>query len=228
MYQRVISKIQEEINQKQNLINNIENFDCLDLIGKLNILKESSLKSEKQELAKLIQQDFKSDILRNSNSCHVGINRLYIQHDIFVFKVYLDNSNIIEIETEQKIIDERKLKDKIVTREERLFFDDLNSFINKPTFKGYKKLSPKFKENCSMKNSNYYLHNKKTIKILEETLTNMRDYIQYQEKQHMINEQIIINNNELKAVCDNYLLQIEEDLNYFKEKNYKLILKFNK
>lgn len=123
MYKKAIEKLQDEINQKQNLINNIENFDDLSLIDKFKTIKECSLRYERQEMSKILQQEFKSDRLRNATSCHIGVNHFYIQHDIFVFKIGLYSGNIIEIESEEKIIDERKLKDSIVTREERLLFE---------------------------------------------------------------------------------------------------------
>lgn len=222
MYKKAIEKLQDEINQKQNLINNIENFDDLSLIDKFKTIKECSLRYERQEMSKILQQEFKSDILRNATSCHIGVNHFYIQHDIFVFKIGLYSGNIIEIESEEKIIDERKLQDSIVTREERLLFENLNSFINNPTLKGYKELSPNIKKRSYIE---YFFKNKKLIRRLTEKRNKLQEYIEYKERKLFENEEKIEQNNDLREKCNQYLKDIEQDLNYFKEHNYNINLK---
>lgn len=229
MYKKAIEKLEQEIMEKENLINNIKNFDNLSLSDKIKTIKNCSLRYERQEMPKILQKDFKSDILRNATSCHIGVNHFYIQHDIFVFKVGLYNGNIIEIESEDKLIDENNLKDIVITTEDRNLWESLNSFINYPTFKEYKKLIPKLKKKVSLINClEYFLNNKGLIQRLTKKRDDINDYILYREDYNMNNEEKLKNNKALKERCEKYLSYIEEDLNYFKENNYNISCKFNR
>ena len=77
MCEEAIESIKEEIREKENLIKQLENFSNLDLNEKIQTMKKCNLRYKREEMAKLLQNEFKSEFLRGGYS-KVGVNHFNI------------------------------------------------------------------------------------------------------------------------------------------------------
>lgn len=225
MYNKAIKELEEEIKEREGLINKIKDFKNLDLSDKLQTLKKCTLRYEREVMPSIVQEDFKTDILRNGKA-NIGVNYFYIKNDTYTFYIGLFNRNIIEIENENRISNVSKYeypKSYYDSKESILILD---RFLENTTFKNYKEaLSKIYKNTSRLYSLNYFINKKLAIKLVEERKRDLSAYISVQEKKFEEIKESLRKNEELKEKNENFLLSIKADLDYFKEKGYAINLR---
>lgn len=228
MYNQAIEKLETEIKEREDLIKNIKNFDILSLSDKLETIKYCSLRYERDTIPKIIQKDFKSKILRNSEDVHIGVNNFIIKHDGFIFSIGLYSGKIVEVESEEKV---RSYNDETPININETYLQDIKEikeFLNKQSFKKYKKVLPKlYREFSSINYIMYFLRNKLIQKKANIQLKELERYVSSQEIRIKEQEESLNRNEELKLKQEKFLKDIEVDLKYFESNDYRVIFKFN-
>lgn len=228
MYEDVINSIQREIAEKENLIIQIKNFSNLDLNEKIQTMKKCNLRYKRGEMAKLLQNDFKSDFLKNGYA-RMGVNYFSIYNDNHTFSVGLFNGKIIEIENKEKLL-------KNISLNQKEFYDlklkeidenknKLVNYKNKKNYKNFIEIAPLLEINNKSRlyflYKYFFLNRKINLKIkgLNGIKLLYEDNIHKYNKTEDINKEITLKNEEYKKL-------IEDDLNYFKDKGYYIKYSF--
>lgn len=227
MYNKAIEKLEKEIKEKEDLIKNIKDFDNLSLSDKLQTIKHCSLRYERDIIPKIIQKDFKSEILRNSEDVHIGVNNFFIKHNGFTFSVGLYNGKIVEIESDEKVRNYNNKTSIVINETSLQDIKEIKEFLNKQSFKKYKKVLPKLYREFSFANYlTYFLGNKLIQKRANRRLKELESYVNYQQSKIKKDEENFKRNEELKLKQNKFLKDIEEDLKYFENNDYRVIFKF--
>lgn len=229
MYEKAINSIKKEIEEKEKLIKQLENFEKLDLSDKIQTMKKTEIRYNREELAPIIKNDFKSELLRNGTA-KIGVNYFTITNDNYIFSVGLFNGKIIKIENKNKLITNfsRKERERYTTRIEEIDknikslygYKENSSYEN--FIKIYKILNLDYCSRIKFLQLYCFLNKKVEFKI--KTLKDLKSlYEDYIKKYNDIEN----NNKNLIAENEKYKELINEDLNYFIDKGYHISYSFN-
>lgn len=228
MYEKAIGNLKLEIEKANNLIKNIENFDLLELSDKIEVLKNSSLRYERKEMPKIIQECFKSQTLRDGIAS-LDVNDFRIKCNNYIVNIALYNTRLIEVENSQKISN-MELRTPIEINEDSIVHSQmLEDFLENPTYSKCKdvikeiRLEPSFYYKI-----NYFLNKKLVMNEIKREKCCIKSYLNYQENHNRDYYGDIEKNKVLEANNNEFLELIKEDLDYFKDKGYKIRFKFKK
>ena len=234
MYNKAISQLEKEVKERKELIDNIKNFESIGLSEKIQAIKNSTLRCERDTMPEIIQKEFKSDLLKNGEA-HIGVNYFYIKVENYTFFVGLFGGKTIEIENEKKIsrtkdveVNEDKLYDKIYY-DSKEAVSIMDEFLLNPSFSNYKKaLARMYKKTSSIYSLNYFINRKLAKELVQNRKDDFESFIRQREQQVKENKANIEKDNMLKQENEQFLLDIKSDLDYFEENGYRVILRFNK
>lgn len=82
-----VEKLNNKIKEIENNIEEIKSFNKYDLIKKLEILKKTELRYQREEIAKNLVKSFKSEIIREHSTAKMKVN--YFVIDIDGFKMFI-------------------------------------------------------------------------------------------------------------------------------------------
>lgn len=86
-FDKAIKAIDEKIIELEKEKEDIKNFNNYDLIKKLEILKKTELRYQREEIAKNLVKSFKSEIIREHSTAKMKVN--YFVIDIDGFKIFI-------------------------------------------------------------------------------------------------------------------------------------------
>ena len=229
MYEKAINSLKKEIEEKEKLIKQLEDFEKLDLSDKIQTIKKTEIRYNRQKLAPIIKNEFKSKLLRNGTA-KIGVNHFTISNDNYIFSIGLFNGKIIKIENKNKVINNFSPKEieYYTTRIEDIDknikslyeYKENSSYEN--FIKIYKILNLDYCSRIKFLQLYCFLNKKVEFKI--KTLKDLKSlYEDYIKKYNEIEN----NNKDLIAENEKYKELINEDLNYFIDKGYQINYYFN-
>lgn len=221
-----LEKIENEIKEKQLLIENIKNFDNLSLVDKIDILKQTELDTQ-NKMIPIVLKDFKSEILRNSKEVYIDSNYFVIKLKNFNFNISLYSEKSIRIKTTEKLLPEETVSS--ISKETKDLMKIVEEFINNPSFSNYKKILNAQHKKISFRNYLYYYSYKgkdNLKKDYESSYRMVKHYIKEEQEQHKKQEEIKEKNKELKKEIEIFKESIKEDIDYFKLNGYNIHLNF--
>lgn len=227
MYNKAINKLTEEIQTKEKLIHNIQNFKTLTLDEKIQTIKNCSLKYE-EDILQIIKSEMKSEVLKNSKVSR-GANYIYLTVDTYSFKIALnynkeiviENANEMQMYYTMKNIPEFKNKEfqrlasleQYNTKSSYKNFKNAISYYNNSTYKDYGRLKFLiFKSFINRDLTQRIIHLSNAIKVKDGDI-----------KRHKAK---ILKNVELEQQNSKFLESIKDDLKYFYDNNYTINYKF--
>ena len=227
MYTKVINKLTEEIQIKENLIHNIKNFKTLTLDEKIQTMKNCSLKYE-EEILQIIKNEVKSEVLKNSKVSR-GANYIYLTVNTYSFKIALNHNKEIVIENADEMqmyytienIPEFKNKEF-----ERLA--SLKQYNNKHSYKNFKNAisyynSSVYKNYGRIK---FFIFKSFINRSLNEKLSMLTRDIQVKNGDKKRHTDQMLRNVKLEQKNSKFLESIKDDLKYFYDNNYTINYKF--
>ena len=230
MYNKAISRLEEEIAHRTKLINNIKRFTELTLDEKIQTIKECTLRYERDTMPQILQKDFKSKLLREHAEVKIGVNDLTLTFENYTVDIGLYNGKIVKIEncvkykdqySSHEDYDEELMRKKEIVDECKECINKYITFIEKPNYKNYKEINKK------ITHPKYLFSRKSILKYYaKEDLNQIKSTYNYFTNQ--LNEllEYPVKLEKIKAENDEFLELIKEDIKCFEDNGYSIYYKF--
>lgn len=225
MYLKAINKLKTEIEDRENIISKIEDFDNLDLVNKFEVLRNSSLKVERDYMPVVLQGCFKSDVLR-CGTAEIGVNHFHITCGDYRFLVPTYSSHIITVENVANTLSNSMFPSSRPVVSKRLVDcrAALEDFIKNPTFRLYKTLS---KYRVVGGTVVAYIFAKKTVmSSIVDMLEDIKSEIARSEHNIVEYDLKLASDKQIESNNAMFIESISEDLNYFKSRGCTIDCKF--
>lgn len=192
---KAIYSVDEQIIKLEEEKKLIKNFNNLDLIEKIDLIKKTNLRLQREEVAKNLINSFKSEIIRKKGTGEIAVNHFIVKIEGVKIYIPIYLNNIIYMGYFMDEIRKEKIKD-IKPKQEELL--DLEEEINSLLFFQFKKRKELDLKIKRVRNEIEYIKNR-NLRITER------------------NKKRDINIKNIKKI----LLEIKEDIEFFEEHGYK-------
>lgn len=227
MYNDAINRLKKEIESNERVISMIENFDSLELVDKLDAVRNSYLRYQRDEIPDILQEDFKSEVLKDGEA-FIDVNELIIECGTYSVEITFYNSlNRMIIRNENRIKDmtfrnlleiDNSIEDKI---------SRLEKFVDTPNSENYKLILKDLYKNPNILNKTALFFNKKSVlEKAKRFLAGLRSDLNYRKLENEKYYKDLENNKLFKVENEKFVESIKEDIEYFKSRNYDIVYDF--